>query len=106
MTLAGTSTFDTNGFDATVSGNVTGTGGLTKSGVGNLTIDGTNTFSGATAIDAGQLTLQGGSALGDTNALTVGANGKLKIEDSETIGSLAGAAGSETILAADLTTGV
>ena len=105
MTVAGTSTFDTNGFDATVSGNITGAGGLTKSGLGNLTLDGTNSFSGATAINAGQLTLQGGSALGDTNAVTVGANGKLKIADSETIGSLAGAAGSETILDADLTTG-
>ena len=105
MTLAGTSTIDTNGFDATVSGNMTGTGGLTKSGLGNLTLDGTNTFSGASSINAGQLTLKGGNALSNTGALTVGANGKLEIEDSETIGSLAGAAGSETNLAANLTTG-
>ena len=105
MTLAGTSTFNTNGFDATASGNITGAGGLTKTGLGNLTLDGTNSFSGASSINAGQLTLKGGSAFGDTSALTVGAAGKLKILDNETIGSLAGAAGSETNLAANLTTG-
>ena len=105
VTLAGTSNFDTNAFDATVSGNMTGTGGLTKKGLGNLTLEGTNTFSGGSSINAGQLTLKGGNALGDTTALAVGAAGKLKIQDSETIGSLEGAAGSETNLVADLTTG-
>lgn len=105
MTLTGTSTFDTNGFDATATGNITGAGGLTKTGLGNLTLDGTNTFSGASSINAGQLTLKGGSAFGDTSALTVGAAGKLRIENNETIGSLAGAAGSETNLAANLTIG-
>ncbi len=105
MTLAGTSTFDTNGFSATASGNITGSGGLTKTGLGNLTLDGTNTFSGASSINAGQLTLKGGNALGDAGALTVGAAGKLRVENNETIGSLAGAAGSETNLTADLITG-
>lgn len=107
MTLAGTSTIDTNGFDATVSGDMTGAGGLTKKGLGNLTLDGENTFSGATAINAGQLTLKGGSAIDDSASLSIGAAGKLKIEDSETIGSLAGAAGSQTDIAVgmELTTG-
>lgn len=105
ITLTGTSSFDTNAFDATASGNITGAGGLTKKGLGNLTLEGTNTFSGASSINAGQLTLKGGAALKDTTALTVDAAGKLRIEDSETIGSLAGAAGSETNMAADLTTG-
>ena len=105
MTLAGTSTIDTNGFDATVSGNMTGSGGLTKNGLGNLTLEGTNTFSGASTINAGQLTLKGGNAFGDTSALTLGAAAKLKIENNESIGSLAGAAGSETILAANLIAG-
>ncbi|MFO0939578.1 MAG: autotransporter-associated beta strand repeat-containing protein [Pirellulales bacterium] len=105
MTLAGTSTIDTNGNDATVSSNMSGAGGLTKKGSGELTLQGINTFSGATAIDAGQMTLKGGSALKDSNAVTVGAAGKFEIQDSETIGSLAGAAGSETILTADLRTG-
>ena len=64
-----------------------------------------DTFTGATAINGGQLTLQGGNALADTGAVTVGAAGTLKVEANETIGSLAGAAGSHTNLAADLTTG-
>lgn len=105
MTLAGTSTFDSNGFDATISGNIAGAGGLTKSGLGDLTLDGNNTYSGATAINGGQLTLTGGSAVKDTSALTVGAAGKLKVDDNEKIGSLSGAAGSESNLAADLRTG-
>jgi fibronectin-binding autotransporter adhesin len=105
MTLAGTSTLDTNGFDVTASGNISGAGGLAKNGLGNLTLDGTNEMAGASSINAGQLTLKGGNALGDASALTVGAAGKLKVENNETIGSLAGAAGSETNIAANLTTG-
>ncbi len=105
MTLAGNSTIDTNGFDATVSGNMTGTGGLTKKDLGELTFEGTNSFSGNTSIDAGQLTLKGGNAMADANAVAIGAVGKLKIQDAETIGSLSGVAGSETNLVADLTSG-
>ena len=51
--------FDTNGFDVGVQtpGILIGSGGLTKLGAGNLTIAGTNSWSGDTAVNAGTLTL-------------------------------------------------
>ncbi len=105
MTVAGASTLNTNGFDATVSSDISGNGGLKKSGLGNLTLSGTNTYMGATVIQSGQLTLKGGNALNDVSALTVGTGGKLKVDGNESIGSLAGDAGSETNLSADLRVG-
>lgn len=105
MSFAGVSTHDTNGFDATISGNISGSGGLSKTGLGTLTLNGTNTFSGPTSITGGQLTLTGGNALANNNAVTIGSAGRLHVQDNETIGSLAGAAGSEASLAADLRTG-
>jgi outer membrane autotransporter protein len=52
---AGGGSFDT-GADLTLSQAITGTGGLTKTGSGNLTLGGPNTYSGGTAISAGTLT--------------------------------------------------
>jgi fibronectin-binding autotransporter adhesin len=58
---AGGGTFDT-GADLTLSQAITGTGGLTKTGTGNLTLGGPNTYSGGTIVSAGTLT-------GTTNSL-------------------------------------
>jgi fibronectin-binding autotransporter adhesin len=52
---AGGGTFDT-GADLTLSQAITGTGGMTKTGNGNLTLGGPNTYSGGTSISAGTLT--------------------------------------------------
>lgn len=43
----------------TLSGVVSGTGNLTKSGTGNLILSGTNTYTGATTVSAGTLTVSG-----------------------------------------------
>ncbi|NKC22631.1 hypothetical protein HED50_12665 [Ochrobactrum oryzae] len=48
---------DTNNFDATASGVLSGGGKLTKTGAGVLTLTGTNTYSGGTAITAGTLSV-------------------------------------------------
>jgi autotransporter-associated beta strand protein len=50
-----------------LSGPVTGAGGITKAGAGSLTIGGTNTFSGDTTVSGGTLTLAAGSSLPSTN---------------------------------------
>ena len=60
---AGGATFDTNGFASTVSGVLSGTGGLTKIGTGTLTLTASNTFSGDTKISGGNITLSISNAL-------------------------------------------
>ena len=90
---------------------MSGTGGLTKAGTGIFTLSGANTYTGATAINAGTLRVAGGAAIADTSAVTL-ANVAGAILDlngtNETIGSLAGggaAGGNVTLGAGTLTTG-
>jgi MYXO-CTERM domain-containing protein len=55
-----------------VTGVVSGTGSLTKSGNGLLTLAGANTFSGGATVTAGKLTLGAASALGTAAATVTG----------------------------------
>ncbi len=48
----------------TVSGNITGTSGLTKSGLGSLTLSGANTYTGETNIREGLVSISNAAALG------------------------------------------
>ncbi len=67
-------TVDTNGYDVTFSGEVSGVGGLTKSGTGTLTLSSTNTYTGATTVNAGTLAVTGDT---HTSAFTVASGGTL-----------------------------
>jgi autotransporter-associated beta strand protein len=51
--------FDTNGNDVTLASVLSGLGGMTKIGAGALTLTGTNTYSGATTVNAGTLFVNG-----------------------------------------------
>ena len=77
---------------ATLSGVLSGSGALTKTGSGTLTLSGTNTHTGAVTVSAGTLAASGGSAIGDTSAVTVASGATLSlVVGNEAIGSLAGA---------------
>ncbi len=69
-----------NNLTSSFGGAITGTGGITKAGTGDLTLSGTNLYSGTTLISAGTLFAQGSAALGATTGLTtVGSGGTLSL---------------------------
>lgn len=88
LTLAGS--FLTHWF-----GQMTGTGGLTLVNNGNthvLLMGGTNTYSGATHIDSGEISADAANGFSPFAAVTVAAGATLDLNGyNETIGSLAGA---------------
>jgi autotransporter-associated beta strand protein len=63
---------DTNGYNGTVSGLISGAGGLTKLGAGTLTVTGSNTFTGVTTVSGGTLSMS--SAANDGAASPLGAS--------------------------------
>ncbi|MDB5806558.1 MAG: autotransporter protein, partial [Betaproteobacteria bacterium] len=87
-------------------GVITGSGNLVKETAGTLVLAGSNTYTGATTVNAG--VLQAGvatRAFGSNSAVTVAGGATLDLNGfSQTIGSLAGA-GSVALGAAALTTG-
>lgn len=86
----------------TFTGVVTGTGGLTTSGSGGLTLAAANTFSGATTVSAGTLTLSNNLALQNSTLNTAGAGAvTLSGATTPTLGGLTGS----TDLASVITSG-
>ena len=85
-------------------------GTLTKDGTGTLQLLGANTYTGTTTIDAGTLILSGGAAIVDTGAVSLAnvLGATLKLNASETIGSLSGGGttgGNTNLQSFTLTTG-
>ncbi len=94
-----------------ISNTISGTGGIAKTGAATLILDNAaNSYSGATTISEGILQVYGGGAIGDLSAVTLAdvqtnanegsVRTTLSLNDSETIGSLAGggATGGNVIL--------
>ncbi len=95
---------------ATISAVIAGTSGFTKAGAGQLTLTGSNTYTGVTTINAGTLSVSGGSAIADTSAVVLAnvAGASFQVSGAETIGSLAGGGsigGNVNIVSGTLTTG-
>ncbi|MEX1115051.1 MAG: autotransporter-associated beta strand repeat-containing protein [Akkermansiaceae bacterium] len=86
----GGGTVDTNGFSTTLNVPVFGTGGITKAGVGTLTLAETNTYSGNTTVSAGTLELSQDNISNDTSTVSIASNAFLFIADGvvETVDKL------------------
>ncbi len=86
----------------TLSGIVSGTGSLSKLGVGTLTLSGANSYSGDTLINAGTLTVSG--SLANTSAVNILSGATYNLGASDTVGSITGA-GNITLNSYTLTSG-
>jgi outer membrane autotransporter protein len=83
MTLNGTGTVDSQGNALTLSGPLSGAGGLTKIGAGTLVLAANDTYAGTTTISAGTLQLGNGGTSGSIAGNVVN-NGILAINRSDT----------------------
>jgi YVTN family beta-propeller protein/autotransporter-associated beta strand protein len=106
--LAAGGTFDTNGNNATLSGTISGPGGLTKIGAGTLTLSGTNSYSGDTNVNGGTLFVIGSIANSHTfvnsgGTLTgTGTVGSVTVNSGGILAPGSGAAGSAMTVAGNL----
>ena len=97
---AGGAKIDSNSFDITIAQALldgTGGGGLTKSGLGKLTLTGANTYTGATTISAGTLELGSGGATGSIGAGAIVNNGTFAINRTGTLTLGSGISGSGNV---------
>lgn len=69
----------------------TTTGALNKLGAGNLTLVGSNTYTGATNVNAGTLLISASERINDASALAVASGATFNLNNfTETVGSIAG----------------
>lgn len=76
-TVAGSATLSPTSVTAalgTISAKLAGSGAVTKTGTGNLTLSGNNSYTGLTTVNGGNLTITDANALGSTAAGTVMGN--------------------------------
>lgn len=68
------------------------TGGLTKTGVGTLTLTGANTYTGLTTVTGGALTIGSSGSLAGTSTLAIGASGTADFANAgQTLGAVTNA---------------
>jgi fibronectin-binding autotransporter adhesin len=78
------------GTTLTVSGNVTGSGGLSSVTSGTVVLSGTNTYAGGTSVSAGKTVIATAGALSTNGGVTLSGSGTMQLADNITAGSAYG----------------
>jgi autotransporter-associated beta strand protein len=102
LSLGATRTFDTAAGNITLSGQVSGSGGIAKTGAHTLLVAGNNTFSGGVSVDEGTLATSGTGGFANTANVTVASGASYSVGASDQIQSL-NSAGTLVLSAGNLT---
>jgi autotransporter-associated beta strand protein len=79
LTLEGSNSFNINGTSLTINSALGGTGSLYKIGASPLVLAGTNTYSGATVVNVGTLTLTNSGSIAGSSNIAIGAGTTLNV---------------------------
>ncbi len=97
--LIGGGTIDTNGVDLALTNTVgSGLGGFSKTGLGNLTLNAAATYTGATVVSGGTLTVGANNATGNGGNLTVNAGATLDLGASSINHNLVNTSGASPLI--------
>jgi autotransporter-associated beta strand protein len=89
ITLIGNAVFNVNALTTlTFNGVIAGSGSLIKTGLGTLILGGSNSYSGATSVNSGAITITG--SLADTADVTVASGAAYNVSSNDTINSVLG----------------
>jgi fibronectin-binding autotransporter adhesin len=106
VALLGLTTVDIGtGTTVNVTGAISGAFGLTKTGGGTLALGASNTYTGATTVSAGVLSLTASGALNGTSAVAVSGTGQLELSGNVVLRSVPLTLGSSTVPALRSTSG-